>query len=112
MKTRNVKVAIFYIGETARSMGERYNEHMSNYRGMKGSSPFHQHCMEQHDGKHTSFREDILGIYRKDPTKRQISESENIFIKDPQLNRKDEWAMTGLLRQTKSRLDSLGSFHV
>lgn len=98
------------VGEPASSVGKRYNEHRAFTTEQRVVR--HSTIMKRHNGNHTNFKVNILVTYRTNPTKRQISVSENIHVRDPQINRKDEWAMIGFPRQTKGRSNSLSFFHV
>ena len=83
-----------YIGETARSVGERFKEHIENYESEVKSkyerSALYKHSIECHNGRKIKYELKIFTKCSKDPMKRQISESEYISHLKPELNSKDE----------------------
>ena len=87
-----------YIGETARNAYTRGLEHKTGLNKKDKNSALHEHCMEEHEGRPAEFKMKVTGTYRKDPLKRQISESIRIEETQNLLNRKDEWRQLKLPR--------------
>ena len=78
------------MGETARSLGERVEEHFREFRGRKCGSVLYQHAVEKHNGNLDRLDISILSRNRGDPTKRQLHEAVIISETEPQLNSKYE----------------------
>ena len=101
-KVRNIVYKIFckecgdkpggmYIGESSRSIGERFNEHWDLYSKQSTRSVLHLHMVESHGGFHHNIQVKIIQRFNNDAMLRQVSEAEWIRIERPELNRKDEW---------------------
>ena len=75
-----------YIGETARSLGERVQEHV---RGK--SSALHEHMQKKHEGQFQEIQVKILNRCPGDAMLRQVMESTYIKELKPEMNRKEEW---------------------
>ena len=80
-----------YIGESSRSIGERFNEHWDLYSKRSAKSVIHLHMVESHEGHHHNVQVKIIQRFNNDAMLRQVSEAEHIRIMRPELNRKDEW---------------------
>ena len=82
-----------YIGETSRSMHERYHEHMSLFNRGIASSTFLQHTAEKHQGNAGQVKWMVKVLQRcpGDPGLRQATEATLIRAHDPELNRKAEF---------------------
>ena len=85
---------ISYIGETSRSIGERYNEHMYNIKNknvrIRQKSFLFDHVQGEHNGQVPPLKLEILRRCPGDPGLRQATEA--VCIRDfrPPLNEKDE----------------------
>ena len=92
-----------YIGETARNLFTRANEHYDIYRRkQKGGqevqkeSFIHKHQLNKHNGGKAIFSANVTGSFR-DCLTRQISEA--VFIRRSEkevLNSRSEWHQPGL----------------
>ncbi len=84
-----------YEGETSRSTGERFPEHLNQIRDkreqMRQKSVFYEHSWEQHGGAVPPLRFEILGKYPDDPGMRQAMEAVSIRANEPKINNKKEW---------------------
>ena len=72
-----------YIGETARSVSERYNEHTTKYKNKDRSSPFYQHMLEKHEGEMKNIKLKVISKHSCDAMLRQVNEAERIRIEEP-----------------------------
>ena len=79
-----------YVGETARSLGERCNEHIKKLERKEGTSVFHQHMIEKHNGIEQALSIHLLRTCPNDATLKQITEATYIHEKNPGLNAKGE----------------------
>ena len=87
-----------YIGETSRSLGERFTEH---YKGLDDvNSVFYDHKVDIHGGQDLEFNVSILNTHTGDPMRRQVSEGVCIEELKPILNRKEEWSTGRLIVKT------------
>ena len=82
-----------YIGETSRSLKERYTEHMMLYKRKVQSSVLFQHVQEKHpiDSERVVWKVKILKRCPGDPSLRQATEATYIRNTKPELNRKCEF---------------------
>ena len=80
-----------YIGETSRSVGERFSEHYKSYESNKDSSVFVQHVEEMHGGTIQPLRLDLLARCPGDTMKRQVAEAVYINHERLSLNAKEEF---------------------
>ena len=96
-----------YIGETARSVGERFKEHIENYESKNERSALYKHSMEHHNGRKVKYDLKVITKCLKDPMKRQIGESEYIKHFKPELNSKDEWCNSQTIRARQQLLSVL-----
>lgn len=90
-----------YIGETSRSVGERFNEHLRAYRNKKRSSVFAQHVEEVHEGVMQPLRLDVLARCPGDTMKRQVAEAVFIHHEKPPLNAKEEFGNSNICRSKR-----------
>ena len=87
-----------YIGETARSLGERCNEHIKKLERKESTSVFHQHMIEKHSGTEQSLSIQLLGTCPNDAMLRQVTEATYIHMNNPELNAKEEWGNSNVPR--------------
>ena len=80
-----------YIGESSRSIGERFKEHWDLYSKNSEKSVIHQHMLDHHEGQHKAISVKIVKSFKNDAMMRQVSEAEHIRLQKPEMNRKDEW---------------------
>ena len=80
-----------YIGETSRSVGERFGEHLEKYKARLDKSVFWLHCRDDHDGMFQQFVVNIVCKRSSDAMLRQVSEAVLIERDDPDLNKRCEW---------------------
>ena len=84
-----------YEGETSRSTGERFPEHLrlieDRREQFRQKSAFYDHAWEKHGGSIPPLRFEILGKYPDDPGMRQATEAVSIRLNRPSLNGKREW---------------------
>ena len=90
-----------YVGESARNGYTRGKEHMQAYKNKCKHSIMYRHSKDKHkdfEGK-TKFTMKITGIYRNDPTLRQVSEGTKIKNTDNKfiINNKTEWNSGGII---------------
>lgn len=89
-----------YVGETARSLRERMEEHFSLLQNKSKKSVLYQHVVEKHeDGGAVTWDISLRSRCPQDATLRQATEATIINLEDPQLNRKAEFGG----HQNKSR---------
>ena len=79
-----------YSGETSRSIKERGDEHLEEYRQKKENSVFYQHMIEKHNGEMKLLKFDIDAKCRGDALLRQVTEAVLIRELKPELNAKME----------------------
>ncbi len=96
-----------YIGETARSVGERVSEHLAKYEMKCKNSIFHKHVQEKHDGERQNIQLKIVSSCGNDAMLRQVTEAVLIKELDPELNTKEEWGNSNALRDRRIRFDAL-----
>ena len=86
---------VSYIGETSRSILERFKEHHKKMMHQKDSerkkSFMYDHANEAHGGNMPSVSLEIIGRFTGDAGARQAAEAVCIREEKPQLNGKDEW---------------------
>ena len=91
-----------YIGETSRSLGERFEEHVSdNYKRLEKSVMW-KHFRDDHKGKDQSFNVKILSSTQNDAMLRQITEAMYIEGTNPKINSKEEWGNKNVPRKRKT----------
>ena len=90
------------IGESSRSLGERFGEHLTGFRKQSPTSVFHNHKIDFHNGNDIELRLKVLSSHRGDPMRRQVSEGVNIAELQPKLNQKEEWS-TGRILHMNNR---------
>ena len=81
----------FYIGETSRSIGQRYEEHLAQSRNRNTNSVFEPHFREKHEGEQQNLNLDVMKTCPGDPMLRQCTEATMIRELKPTLNSKIEW---------------------
>ena len=88
-----------YIGESARSINERFNEHMKDARLRRPGSHIWKHWSVQHQGVETRFEVEVVGQFRT-PLERQVSEAVRIERTGATriLNSKAEYSRSSLPR--------------
>ena len=87
-----------YIGETARSLGERCNEHIKKLKRKESTSIFHQHMIEKHSVTEQALSIHLLATCLNDTMLRQVTEATYIHTKNPGLNDKEEWGYSNVSR--------------
>ncbi len=84
-----------YEGETSRSTGERFPEHLrlieDKREQIRQQSVFYNHAWEWHAGAVPPLKFEILGKFPNDPSMRQATEAVSIRKNAPSLNNKREW---------------------
>ena len=94
-----------YEGETARSTGERFEEHLRLIRDkreeFRQKSVMYKHAWERHGGAVPPMKFEILGKFPDDPAMRQATEAVSIRCNKPSLNNKMEWTNEPKPRSTK-----------
>ena len=81
----------FYLGETSRSIGERFKDHIEKYQARLDTSVFWLHCKDEHDGILQRLEISVECKRPSDAMFRQISEAVYIERDDPDLNKRSEW---------------------
>ena len=86
---------IEYVGETSRSLSERYAEHWKMLKSSceltRKKSFLYHHVQSVHNGQVPHLNVTIVGKCVGDPSLRQALEAVTIRKNDPCLNRKQEW---------------------
>ena len=94
-----------YIGETRRSVRERYMEHLRNFKNKATKTPFGDHRKHSHDGETvtpTSLSIEILQVC-KDVAELKITESIHIRNHRPSLNTQtSSWRLIPPMQYTPS----------
>ena len=84
-----------YEGETSRSTGERFAEHLRLIRDKREryrqKSIMYSHAWERHQGAVPPLKFEILGKFSDDPAMRQATEAVSIRRNKPSLNSKMEF---------------------
>ena len=92
-----------YIGETSRTLGERFREHQTKYdAGDYEKSVFSDHMRERHDGYKFMLRVEVISAHPGDAMLRQVTEATLIRELKPGLNRKDEFGNSNVPRERRS----------
>jgi hypothetical protein len=81
----------FYIGETSRSIAERYKEHCALHANRSESSVFAPHFKLRHNGVQQPLDLKLLKTCPGDAMLRQVTEAVHIACEKPTLNTKMEW---------------------
>ena len=96
---------IQYEGETSRSTGERFPEHLNLIRNKKEQlrqkSVFYDHAWEAHGGAVPPLKFEVLGRFPDDPAMRQATEAVSIRRNKPVLNSKQEWTNEPKVRRVQ-----------
>ena len=102
IKCKESGVAANYIGETARQLGERVEEHLRKVDLYNKDSFIVQHWMDQHplDATHPEFEFSVLSTH-KDSLSRQIKEA-IVIGKKGNLNKKSEFGLNEIIRMAPS----------
>ena len=90
-----------YVGETSRSLQERFKEHLLKYRRKDKDSVFYRHSIENHHGVQPDLFIRILARCPGDPTLRQATEATYIKALNPSLNGKCEFGNMNISRNKK-----------
>ena len=94
-----------YVGETARSVGERIGEHLTKYEVNDKNSVFHKHVEEKHGGERQNVKLKVVSSCGNDAMLRQVTEAVLIKELNPELNAKEEWGNLNALRERKITID-------
>ena len=98
---------IEYIGETSRSVGERFNEHMETIKSQqektRKKSFLYEHVEEQHKGEIPPVKVEVLYQCFSNASLRQALEAVLIREENPILNRKEEWNNEPRKRKTQTK---------
>ena len=94
-----------YVGETARSLGERIGEHLTKYEAKDKNSVFHKHVEEKHGGERQNVKLEVVSSCGNDAMLRQVTEAVLIKELNPELNTKEEWGNSNVLRERKTIFD-------
>ena len=98
-----------YVGEMARSIGERVNEHLAKYEVKDKNSIFQKHIEEKHGGERQDVKVKVVSSCGNDTMLRQVTEAILIKELNPELNTKNEWGNSNALRE-RDRRDNLPNF--
>ena len=71
-----------YVGETARSVDQRVNEHLIKYETKDKNSVFHKHVEEKHNSERQSILLEIASFCGNDAILRQVTEAVMIKLKN------------------------------
>ena len=103
--------SIEYVGETSRSIAERFNEHVSvlnsHQETTKKRSFLYNHVLEEHKGRVPLLDLQIVNCCFADASLRQAMEAVLIRDEDPILDRKEEY--NNEPRKRKSRVKNVTS---
>ena len=89
-----------YIGETSRSISERFSEHMIGLQRKQERSVLYRHMREKHqDAEEKQLKLQILATCPGDAMLRQVTEATYISEMKPSINAKEEWGNTNIPRQ-------------
>ena len=100
-----------YVGETARSIGERVSEHQTKYQLKNKNSIFQKHIEEKHGGERQDVKVKVVSSCGNDAMLRQVTKAILIKELNPELNTKDEWGNSNALRERHHiRCDNLTNF--
>ena len=100
-----------YVGEMARSIGERVNEHLAKYEIKDKNSIFQKHIEEKHKGERQDVKVKVVSSCGNDAVLRQVTEAILIKELNPELNTKDEWENSNALSERdRIRRDNLPNF--
>ena len=98
-----------YIGETSRSVGERFKEHYAKYNHAKQSvrqtSVFFDHVQKQHEGRNQPIKLEVEARFPGNAALRQAAEAVVIREKKPALNGKEENTNQPRRRRERNRSD-------
>jgi len=106
-KTRDVVYEITcecgdqYVGETSRSISERYTEHITSMKRKEKQSVLHRHIVEKQHDINTNFKLKVLATCPRDAMLRQVTEAVYINERKPAINAKEEWGNKNNPRRRK-----------
>ena len=100
--TENDQIEGTYIGETARSIGERASEHLVKYEQNEKNSVFYKHMLDRHDSIPQDINVDTLAMCSSDAMLRQVTAAVFINEWNPTLNTKEEWGNSNKLRERRN----------
>ena len=98
-----VECGEIYIGETSRSLHERFKEHLFKYEKRDKESVFRKHAIEKHQSVHHDLTIRILSRCPGDPTLRQATEATYINEMQPSLNEKCEFGHSNISKKRWER---------
>ena len=97
-----------YIGESARNGYTRGREHLQEYKNKSKNSIMHRHVNEKHSNsnREIKYKMKITGLFRNDPTLRQVTESIKIKNCDSKhvINNKTEWNSGNIFDMVLTRI--------
>ena len=97
-----------YVGETARNIGERVSEHLTKYQVKDKNSIFQKHIEEKHGGERQDAKVKVVSSCGNDAMLRKVTDTILIKELNPELNTKDEWGNSNVLRERdRIRRDNL-----
>ena len=67
-----------YVGESARSANERFNEHIDDAKKARKDSHIYKHWVNHHGGRETQFQFEVVGFFNT-PLERQVTEAVRII---------------------------------
>ena len=106
-KDGNSCEAVDYEGETSRSIGERFMEHLekmhSKNKKTREKSFIYDHAQTDHNGSIPPVKVEILAQCLGDPGLRQAMEAVRIREDKPALNGKEEWTNQPRKRNEKKK---------
>ena len=86
---------ITYVGETSRSIKERFTEHTKSYlhevEEQRKKSVFYDHVTKEHNRIPQPLKLEIIASYPGDAMLRQMAEAVMISDEKPVINTKEEW---------------------
>ena len=97
--------SIQYHGETSRSTGERFPEHLHLIKNkreqLRQKFVFYDHAWKAHDGAVPPLKFEVLRRFTDDPAMRQATEAVSIQLNKPILNSKQEWTNEPKIRRIR-----------
>ena len=97
-----------YIGESARNGYTRGREHLQEYKNKSKNSIMYRHANEKHSNsdREIKYKMKITGLFRNDPTLRQVTESIKIKNCDSKhvINNKTEWNSGNIFDMVLTRI--------
>ena len=99
--SENVKCKDDYEGETVRSLGERYKEHIESMEKKSNKSVLYTHFREKHNSNSQPLSLEIIERCPSDAMLRQVTEAVSIRDDKPTLNCKTEFGNMNIARTRK-----------